>query len=143
MARQLILKYPFTKDDLGCGYVSSLFASAVCGSFDPCVCLCVCMCICVCVCVYLHVCVCAYMCVGGVHYCEYVSYSYFQQSWSDKMIERVKNIIKTDNRKARQAGDYRSASLPVKRQKKVHETELTRRYPVIATNMDIEVECVI
>ena len=30
VAMQLILKYPFTKDDLGCGYVSSMIASAAC-----------------------------------------------------------------------------------------------------------------
>lgn len=61
-----------------------------------------------------------------------------QRSWSDKIIERVRNVIKTDNRKARQAGECGSASVPTKRQKKVQETELTRRYPVVSTNMDIE-----
>ena len=81
---------------------------------------------------------CMYIIRFGGYYCEYVSYLHFQQSWSDKTIERVRNVIKTDNRKARQAGDFSSSSLPAKCQKKVQDTELTRRYPVVATNMDIE-----
>ena len=64
VARQLILKYPFAKDDLGCGYVSSMLASVACGSHDPCECACVCMCVCACVCacVCVRVCVCASVC---------------------------------------------------------------------------------
>lgn len=63
---------------------------------------------------------------------------YMQRSWSDKIIERVWNVIKTDSRKARQAGDCSSASVPAKCQKKIKDTELTRRYPIVSTDMDIE-----
>ena len=47
-------------------------------------------------------------------------------------------MIKTDNRKAKQAGDCSSSNPPTKRQKKVQDADLTQQYPVLSTNMDIE-----
>ena len=47
-------------------------------------------------------------------------------------------MIKNDTRKARRTGDYSSSNPPIKLQKNVQDADLTRRYPVLSTNMDIE-----
>ena len=49
----------------------------------------------------------------------------------------MRNVIKTDNRKARRSGDVVSAP-PSKRSKKDPTMELLRRYPVSASNLNIE-----
>ena len=51
LGRQLILKYPFMKDDLGNGYVSHFcYVHCVCAHawmyIHECVCVCVCVCVC-------------------------------------------------------------------------------------------------
>ena len=35
--------------------------------------------------------------MGEVVQCKLIVYSHIQHSWSDKMVERVKNMINTDN----------------------------------------------
>lgn len=53
------------------------------------------------------------------------------------MVERVRNVIKTDNRKARRCGDAVLVP-PSKRSKKDPSMELLRRYPVSSSNLNIE-----
>ena len=50
-----------------------------------------------------------------------------QQSWSDKMVTRVRNVIKWDSKAARQTEDRDATPTPKHRKK---EVELLRRYPV-------------
>lgn len=56
---------------------------------------------------------------------------YLQQSWSDKMVERVRNVFKRDSKKAKDSLAEPVESEP-KRQKK--DAGLRRRYPVIRSN---------
>ena len=78
---------------------------------------------------YMHV-LCLYICVCVLEKLQ--CFTHILQR--DKKIKRVRNVIKTNNRKARQAGE---CSLPTKSQRK-QETDLTWQYPVVSTNMDIE-----
>ena len=49
-----------------------------------------------------------------------------QQSWADKMVERVRNVIKRDSKKSK-ASPSEEAPEPKRRRK---GTDLLRRYPV-------------
>ena len=51
-----------------------------------------------------------------------------QQSWSDKLVERIRNVIKYDNKKVRKAG--RDPPSSPKWHKKTANTSLIRQYPV-------------
>lgn len=53
-----------------------------------------------------------------------------QQTWSDKMITRIRNVIKIANKKARLSGKQPEAHSPVKKKKMSSKDELIRRYPV-------------
>ena len=56
-----------------------------------------------------------------------------QQSWSDKLVERIRNVIKYDNKKARKAG--REPPSSPKRHKKAANASLIRQYPVSSYDM--------
>jgi hypothetical protein len=63
--------------------------------------------------------------------CVYVFYAYIQQSWEDKMVERVRNVIKRDRK--RMPSSAGSLSESTKRSKLSPEARkkdsLLRRYP--------------
>ena len=60
---------------------------------------------------------------------------YIQQFWSDEIIERIRNVIKYDNKKARVSG--RDPPSSPKRHKKAANASLIRRYPVSSYNVAI------
>ena len=58
---------------------------------------------------------------------------YTQQSWSDKMVERVRNVIKRDCKRTKQSVEEDESPAPKqKRSKKA--VDLLRRYPVNVTS---------
>ena len=56
--------------------------------------------------------------------------SALQQTWSDKMVTRIRNVIKIANKRARLSGKEPEAHSPVKKKKMSSRDELIRRYPV-------------
>ena len=58
-----------------------------------------------------------------------------QQSWADKMVERVRNVIKRDSKKTKQ--EISALPEPKRRAKAI---ELLRRYPVVDASLNSERE---